>query len=99
MRTTHTLALVALAVALLLAGCGADTDTSSETPIPQGQTTVDTSGYTSITGAEDDTYRDGTIRRYVDREAGIVCYQAVQASGTGLDCISIDETALQAPAG
>jgi len=83
-----TIALIAVVLLAGLAGCstegGDSTGQEVETPASSEGEVV----------AGEDNYKDGTFRRYVDEEAGVVCYEKSMPSGTGIDCMPLEQTGL-----
>lgn len=87
-RTSLVLTAIALVSMVALAGCSTGGGQADATP-----TAEDPAGGVHIAG--DDDYRDGTLRRYVDREAGVVCWEKSMPDGTSIDCLPIEQTDLR----
>jgi len=95
----RTLALIVVVVLAGLAGCsGVNTDgtadaTATPTPEPQEPQNV-----TQIAESDDAFVDDYGIHRFVDDEAGVVCYTYKDGEGagqgSGLSCMPLNQTDL-----
>jgi len=83
-----TLALIVVVLLAGLAGCSTEAGDSTE---QEAETAASLDGEVVAGG---DNYNDGTLRRYVDEEAGVVCYEKSMPSGTGIDCMPLEQTGL-----
>ncbi|UBF19628.1 hypothetical protein HRTV-10_gp44 [Halorubrum tailed virus 10] len=74
--------LLALAVVSTIALAGCVAEQPEESPIK-----ADASDATEV-------YEDNqkSVDRFIDREAGVVCYASVAYDGGGLSCVPISET-------
>lgn len=93
----RTLALLSVVVLIGLAGCvGVNTDgtaAAADTPEPHEPQNV-----TKIADETDGFVDDYGIHRFVDEEAGVVCYTYKDGEGagqgSGLSCMPLNETDL-----
>lgn len=92
----RSLAVIALAILAGLAGCvGGDSG-----PEPSENTNASTQGEIILSESGHYTSGDSTVTRFVDREAGVVCYKYDDKMGGeyghagGLSCLPIEQTDL-----